>query len=397
MNHRTAKGIIVIITALCLCLLAGCASQKHYEKVEKRALEYYQEKYGLEDITITDSYKAGNNGLFGFLDVKDRAYEMSDGNSVFWDDDAEKFSDNAQAEEINEAFRSEILEPLISNFIVPVKIAGSVMLNRTGMDSFDECVFNEIYKGDIHEFVKKELPLLEGFIFAIETTDRDKGEREITDLYTSLDEYVRGWSNAYILNEGLEDLTGDDWTVDTHKVNVTAAASHYFGEAIRWYRQEYIEVYKGLYVTSHKMDFVFEEGDVIFEEAGTCAELQQMLDDGYYSMPVDAEENKSGGYHVHDQRHESRVVLDDTTLPYYRLKLSQRVLDALDERREISVYFLDLREDDKPLMMYYGSESRYPFSVYPITRDRSGAGEYGTLNPDCIYYFGTHQLEAYEG
>ena len=274
------------MTALCLSLLVGCGSLKHYEKVEKRALEYYQDKYGLKNVTVINSYKAGNNGLFGFLDVKDRAYEMNDGNSVFWDDDAEKFSDNAQAEEINKAFRSEILEPLLTEFSVPVKIAGPVMLNRTGMDSFDECVFTETYEGDIREFMKEEQPQLQGFIFAVETADRDKGEREITDFYTSLDEYVKGWSNAYILNEGLDDLTGDDWTVDTHKVNVTAAASHYFGEAIRWYRQEYIEVYKGLYVTSHKMDFVFEEGDVIFEEAGTCAELQQMLDNGYYAMPV---------------------------------------------------------------------------------------------------------------
>ena len=136
---------------------------------------------------------------------------------------------------------------------------------------------------------------------------------------------------------------------------------------------------------------------MIFEEAGTCEELQQMLDAGYEAMPVDAEENKNGGYMVHDQRHEKRIVLDDPSLPYYRLKLSQRVLDELDSQNCISVYFLDLREGGLPLMMYYGPESNATYSVYCVCRYREGRGEYSSLNPDYLYYFGTHQLEAYEG
>ena len=106
MKGRALKGIVLVLLAMSVFLASGCASEKHYRAVEKKALEYYQDKYGLEDITVTDSYKAGNSGLFGYLDVEDRAYEMSDGNSVFWDEDNERFSDNAQADEINEAFRS---------------------------------------------------------------------------------------------------------------------------------------------------------------------------------------------------------------------------------------------------------------------------------------------------
>ena len=64
---------------------------------------------------------------------------------------------------------------------------------------------------------------------------------------------------------------------------------------ISWYRQAYIEVYEGVFVTSCKYDFTFKDGDVLFEEAGSSAELQQMLDDGYYALPVNAEENKNGG------------------------------------------------------------------------------------------------------
>ena len=397
MKGRALKGIVLVLLAMSVFLASGCASEKHYRAVEKKALEYYQDKYGLEDITVTDSYKAGNSGLFGYLDVEDRAYEMSDGNSVFWDEDNERFSDNAQADEINEAFRSQILEPLLSEFTVPLKTTEQVFLNRTAMDSFDECVFTDLYEGDIDSFLKKVKPQLWTFTVALETEDRERGEKEITDFYNSLGEYVKGWSYAYILDSGLDELTGEDWIVDDKELNVTASARYDFkNNEIKWYRQKYIEVYEGVYVTSHKSDFVFNEGDVIFEEAGTCAELQKMLDDAYYAMPVDAEENANGGYTKEDQRHESRVILDDTSLPYFKVILSQRVMDELDDRGEISVYFLYTRDDGKPLMKYYGKESSNPYSVFRVCKEPTGRGEYGSLSPDNIYYFGTHTLEAYE-
>ena len=48
MKHRSNKGAVILLTALCLSLLGGCASQEHYEKVEKQALKYYMGKYDLK-------------------------------------------------------------------------------------------------------------------------------------------------------------------------------------------------------------------------------------------------------------------------------------------------------------------------------------------------------------
>ncbi len=392
-DHIKVRAAALLLAVLCLSVLGGCASQRHYKQVEKRAQKYYAEKYGVKGVTVEDSYKAGNSGLFGYIGVNDRAYVMSDGSTVYWDDDAETFSDDAQSDEIMEDFRTQMLEPLLSEISLPMKVAGSVGLNRTGFDSFDECVFTGLYTGDIRAFLKEEQPELSGITLAVETEDRDRGEREITGFFNSLEGYVTGWTYAYILSEDLASLTGEDWWVDDHALNVTATARCVFKEGIHWYRQAYVEVYEDVYVTSTEWDFALEEGDIVFEEVGTCAELQKMLDDGYYSLPVDAEENKNGGYMVHDQRHERRVLLDDRKLPYFRAKMSPRVMDALDDTGCISVYVLDLREDGPPLMVYYGRESNSPYSVYTVCPNRAGRGEYEKINPAYYYYFGTSHYE----
>jgi len=392
-NRKTAKVMLFLLAVLSLVLLCGCASPRHYHEVEKKAVRYYREKYGLRGVTVEDSNVAGNNGLFGYLGVKDRAYEMSDGSTVYWDDSAEKFSDNAQKDEILKAFESQFLKPLLADFSLPMKSTGPVWLNRTGFDSFDDCVFTELYTGDIRAFLKAEQPFMSGFNIAVETTDREKGEQEITDLYDSLYGYVKGFPYAYIFSEGLAGLPDEDWDIDERDLNLTARAHLDLDDGISWYRQAYIEVYKDVFVNSRKSGFMFEEGDVLFEEAGNCSELQQMLDDAYYALLVAAEDNKNGGYMVHDQNHEKRVVLDNTDVPYFRLKLSERVIDALNEWDRIDVCFLDLRQEGQPLVMYYGPKSNSPFSVYQVFGGEPGKGEFDTLSPDYLYYFGTYHLE----
>ena len=94
------KGLLCVFL-LALLLLSGCTSL-HYENVERRALKYYKEKYGLKDVDIKRSYKAGNNGMFGYTETEDRAYEMSDGYSVYWNNTQKYFADDRQAKEIKE-------------------------------------------------------------------------------------------------------------------------------------------------------------------------------------------------------------------------------------------------------------------------------------------------------
>ena len=390
------------MSALCTLLLGGCSDPKRAEEIKEKALIYYKNKYNVEDVTITGSNVAGNNGLFGYAGVKDRAFEMSDGHSIYWNDASETFADNAQAEKIQEDFVKYILEPLLSDIPFP-KVMDPCSLNRTGFESYDESVYTEYYDGDIRNFMKIAKPQISGWTLAMETTDRENGERQIQNLYDALNEYVTGWGEVYILDNGLEEYSrtnqysGTELNIEDRSRNVTARANLIFGENISWYRQAYIEIYDGIYVSSTKKDFAFEEGDLLLEKAGTCADLQQMLDHCYYAMPVDAEENKNGGYTSRDQRHEKRVVLDNPEAPLYRLKMSQRVLDALDSRDCIGVYILDERENNLPLMKYYGKDSTASISVYYVIWDPSkDIASFDELSPDYLYYFGTHQLQAYE-
>ena len=156
-----------------------------------------------------------------------------------------------------------------------------------------------------------------------------------------------------------------------------ASASLRYDDQIRWYRKIYVEAFADIKIASFKANFDLQEGDVVFEQVGTCADLQKLIDEGYYGMPVDAEENKNGGYSVHDQRHESHVVLDE-----------------LDSRNCLSLYVLDNREDGLPLMIYYtGSTS--PYSVFRVSEPGGDRAVFCELNPQYYYYFGTHTSYAY--
>ena len=388
-----APALLWTAAVLCMLLLGGCAGERRADDVGRRALAYYRDKYGPGSVTVADAYKAGNSGLFGYLDVKDLAIEMSDGNTVYWDDSAGTFADNAQAEEILTDFAREVLDPMLARFSFPYRYTAP-SLGRTGYESFDECVFTERYDGDIRAFLEKERPALSGLTIALETEDREACEQEVTSFYDAMKDCVAGRSDVFILSGGLAGLAGDDWYPDDHALNVTARARLDYEGQISWYRQAYIEIFEGICVTSAEQDLVFEDGDIVFEEAGTCAQLQQMLDGGYEALPVDAEENRSGGYNVKDRRHEKRVVLDDPEAPCYRLRMSQRVLDALDDRGCISVFFIDRRDGGMPLMMYCGRDSSAPYNVFSV-RFSEGRGEYAELSPEYLYYFGTHRLLGY--
>ena len=380
-------GVLVLLTLL----LCGCEDSRHYKQVEANALKYYKQKYNLDDVEVKNVLAAGNAGLFGYTGVKDRAYEMSDGNSVYWNEANGTFADNAQEEEIQKAFAEEILDPLLAEFSLSLKTT-SFSLNRTDFESYDECVFTAFYDGDIRSFLKTEDPKLCDLVLAVESEDRGKGEAEIVRFYDAMKEWVSGQSEAFILNSGLEDLTGD-WYPNEHDLNVSARALLNYNKEIGWYRQVYIEVFDGVFVTSNKKDFVLEEGDILFEEAGTCADVQELIDKNYYALQVDAPENKNGSYTVRDRRHEDHVILDDPSAPVYRLKMSQRVLDELDDRKELGVYILTRRESDLPLYVYYGKNS---YSVYRVCENNGERTEYEAVSLDDLYYFGTHRSLSYE-
>ena len=69
---RAVRRKAAVILLLCAALLTGCGDSAHYRKAERGAQRYYRDKYGGKE-TVTDSFKAGNSGLFGFIGVKEDA------------------------------------------------------------------------------------------------------------------------------------------------------------------------------------------------------------------------------------------------------------------------------------------------------------------------------------
>ncbi len=389
--------LLKILSAVCLLIsagyLSGCARDKaHYEAVQKKALSYYRKKYNDRKVTITESYKAGNSGLFGYIGVKDRAYDLSDGYSIYWNETEQTYADNRQAEEITAAFEEEILKPALAEFGVPLSYS-VCSLNRTGMESFDECVYTAYYDGDLRKFLQAENPELSDLTVELEENDSVDIEGKISGFHETLSTWVRGSVTVNVLRKDSGFVPGNKevnyrWIIDPE---MAVQADLRLQDEILWYRQVFIEVFDGVYVMSNKANLTLNEGDIAFEETGTCEQLQALLDEAYYSMPVDAEQNKKGGYMVHDQRHEKRVVLDDPSAPLYRLRISDRVREYMKDDGRLPAYMFTERDDALPLMIYPGY-GNLRISVYKVYGTKDTRPQYESLTADDLFYFGTHHL-----
>ena len=387
------KVILIIMVMTMLFGLSGCKDAIHYKMAEKAALSYYKKKYGERSVEIVDSFKAGNSSLFGYVGVKDRAYEMSDHYFVFYDDDQGRYYDNRQEASVIADFDSGIFQPLLRD---DVRMKTSeYSLGRTHMESFDECVYTTYYDGDMRSFLEKEKPVLSDMRILMEEKKGFDHEAYIRELYEKLDPYVSGYMQVIVVEKDHTLFDGDlsDAWIRNGDEGVTVIAQLYFGDKISWYRQKYIEVFDGVYVCSNRPNFDLEEGDIVFEEAGKASELQKLLDEAYEAMPVDAKENEKGGYQVHDQRHEYRTIIDEPDLPYYRLKISDRVLEEIGEGR-LDVYMKIMDGKGSKLFANYAySNSRY--SLYKVCED-GGSLAYEQIDPGNLYYFGSYHSEEYK-
>ncbi len=369
--------------------LSGCVNRSRQgDRIKADALKYYKGKYSLSGIEVVNSFKAGNSGLFGYLGVKDTAYEMSDGEWVLWDDGTKVYSDTRQAKQIREAFAAEIMSPLLQKLTVPYELS-DWSLNRTHMESFDKSVHAALYDGDIRAFCRKERPELTDLRLVLEEGDRPEAEKQAEMLFAGLEEYVSGFGSAVICEPGAV----PDGTGSISRPGTLARADMRFGEGkIRWYRQIWSDAGMGVIITGNEPDLVLEEGDLVLEEAGTLADVQQILDEAYNAMPVDAPENKKGGYMVHDRRHETRVVFDDLNGPYYRLRFSDKVRKAAGEDGKVSVYMKTVRDEEGPLYMYPGKG----WSVYRVCLPNEENGSYESVSDGQIFFYGSFQREEYQ-
>ena len=385
------RSILAGIAAVAIPMaLTGCGkSAAHYKKVEKDAVRYYKEKYG-DTVTVENTIVAGNSGLFGYLGVKDRAYELSDGMKVYWNESGQYYADNRQAEEIATAIREEIMKPAIAELGAEA-VVSEYSINRTGMESFDECVYKEFYDGNIRDYAKKESIRISDFSAAITAQDfKEKTER----FCKALESYsLKGGGEIGVAGEGWQEPMSLE-ICQTARGNPNAAAYGQvtFGEKIRWLENVFVEAAPGVMVSSGIYDFVFEPGDVVLEEAGTGRDLQKKLDEAYYNLPVEAEENKNGGYTARDRAHESRVVLGDLESPIYQIRFSKRAQEKLDSNGKLSFYIMtDWPQEG--YLWYYTNTERYAFTLFRLAEPGEERGKSAYLAGVELVYAGTVEWE----
>ena len=269
--NMNKKGLLCVFL-LALLLLSGCTSL-HYENVERRALQYYKEKYGLKDVDIKRSYKAGNNGMLGYTETEDRAYEMSDGYSVYWNNTQKYFADDRQAKEIKEDFDSEILVPMLDK-VTKNRLVAAYDLNRTAMTTFDHCVFTSLYEGDIKAYLEKEKARPYDLRIFLEKEEGVDHEQRINEFNEVMSQYLDGSCEFTIFEAGSGMLSVDFMShyIRAYDQDVVAIANLFFSRGVDWYRNVFIEVLEGVYVMSYVPNFVLEEGDILLEEAGKAEE-----------------------------------------------------------------------------------------------------------------------------
>lgn len=378
---------MLLPAGIALACLAGCGKEKaHYDEVERKAVEYYKDKYG-DKVTVVNGFKAGNSALFGYIGVDDRAYEMSDGTMVYWNDKEEYFADNRQAAEITAALRSQVVEPALEELDPGASVTMGYSFNRTGMESFDECVFREYFDGDIEAFAAREVITIRDLDAAVhESAYPERIER----FYNRLHEYMRGYP-GYIgvyRDEYADEMPLDPNIFDMRgSVKVRAIAYLDLNDRLKWLDNTYVDVIDGVKIMCDEVDISLEPGDVTFEDAGTGADLQKKLDDGYYAMPVDAKENEKGGYSVRDQRHESRVILADLESPVYRIKYSERLRELVGDGGGQSFYIM-VDDPARGTLWRYLDDDTYKFTVFKTAEYNLEKGGSCRLSEGCWFYFG---------
>ena len=362
--NRIVVSIVLTVGILSL-LLTGCNNEdkNHHEEVMKNAEAYFENKYG-EKAAINDYYAVGNNGTFGWdmLFADDYVFEMSDGTKVYWDENGGYYADDKQADEITTAIREKIMAPALAK-LGDEAVVSEYTFNRCDMDSFKGMVFRNYFDGDIFAFAKTENLEMRDFKAVISEEDfKGKVERFIAAASPYFSKFGGQIAVASASYEG--DLDLDTFCYHNVTGDPIARADGYFSldEGVHWIENVYVEVVPGLDVMWSHYDFVLQPGDVILEQAGTAADLQKMLDDAYYALPVDAERNIKEGHAVDtDQRNEGRKVLVDADASIYQIRYSDRVKEQINKYG----YYFEFMMDgtiEYPLWHYYTDDDHKRYS-----------------------------------
>lgn len=381
---------IVLTVGILSLLLTGCNSEdkKHHEEIMKNAEAYYESKYG-EEAAIDNYYAVGNNGTFGWdmVYADDYVFEMSDGTKVYWDEDGGYYADDKQADEIIAAIQENIMAPALAE-LGDDAVVSEYTINRCDLDTFKGIVFRNYFDGDIFAFSKMENLEMRDFLAVISEDDfKGKVERFIAAAGPYFSNFGGQIAVASASYEG--ELNLDTFCNHEVKGDPIARADGYFSldEGVHWIENVYVEVVPGLDVMWSYYDFVLQPGDVTLEQVGTAADLQRMLDDAYYALPVDAERNVKEG----------RKVLVDEDAPVYQIRYSDRVKEQINKYG----YYFEFMMDgtiEYPLWHYYTDDDhkRYSHTMFCAVEPGESRGNIEDIKENDLLYFGPVETEEYK-
>ncbi len=392
-----------LLTILFILTLTACANDRIRKKAESGALAYYQNKYG-EAVEILSSKEWGFTTAILPTKIHQLAFTLSNGNTVLWDRETQQYADTRQAQEVLNAMQEILLWPAIKETLGEDLLVSGYTVTMSVFESYAEnygvSAFTEYYDGDIRVFAESERPSLMACSIVIrEPLDDDEQgtafKTQVELLHQKLTPFFSGKnSKVCILSR---DYTGE--LVQYQQIYspegnwlVRGIGRLDFDGAVHWTENIYIETIPGVWMTSSEEDFVLQPGDLVPEQIGTGADLQKILDARYKALPMEAEENKEGGYHAPDKQHCSKEVVEDLAGPVYRLIWSDRARAAQDEygRLDVCVYFEPDIAKNANQLWYFPESDEDAFGLHPVMASAAepNTGVFGNLTDGALYCFG---------
>ena len=392
-----------LLTILLIMTLTACTNDQIRRNAKHGAIAYYKNKYG-DDVEILSSKEFDFTTAILPSKISRLAYTLSDGNTILWDRDTQQYADTRQAQEILDAMREILIQPAIEGTLGEDMLVSDYTVTASTFDSYTEsygvAAFTEYYDGDIRAFAESERPLLMDCSIAIrEPTDDDEQgtafKAQVELLHQNLQPFFSGKDSIVCVMS--RDYTGE--LVPYRQIYsprgnwlVRGIGRLDFDGSVHWTENIYIETIPGVWITSSEEDFVLQPGDLAPEQIGSGADLQKILDARYEALPIEAEKNKDGGYHVPDKQHCSKEVVEDPAGPVYRLIWSDRAKAAQDEygRVKVCVYFEPDIAKNANQLWYFPERDKDEFEMYPVMAGAAepNTGVFGHLTDGALYCFG---------
>ena len=287
--------LICILLIVTVFQFTGCASKEEIEELENmydKSIEYYKNKYDLDNVSIKKHYIIStNNGPVPQI-TGPKCYVMSDGTKVIWTKD-KKFVDDRQSDEIQEDIKSKILDSVIkkyeNEFGVKIKLDNQIILsNDLNFKNEEVCYFNKKYDGDIKKFLEsenKKFALKKKDIIFV-CNENQSYKENIISLATELKKYFNSEFSVFAVNdkraksyEKKDSITPiyehiyDDGCYGAYNFNIDDDENW----SDNWYEKKFIEIIPGFFASYSGPNYQLKDGDIVFSKMPENELIQKEL------------------------------------------------------------------------------------------------------------------------